>query len=120
MLKKYKSTEIQLSPVYFNSLTKIVINNKFDLEKAFQEILCSMNLVGLLNHLILNTLIFQLVDIYHGVLTLYYLLNEEIIEKELIKIKNNDQKCFVWCHIRHLNPLKIHPEKITRKNYKAR
>ena len=79
-----------------------------------------MNLVGLLNHLILNTLIFQLVDIYHGVLTLYYLLNEEIIKKGQIKIKNNDQKCFVWCHIRHLNPLKIHLEKITRKNYKAR
>ena len=71
LLKKYKSTEIQLSPVYFNSLTKIVINNEFDLEKAFQKILCSMNLVGLLNHLILNTLIFQLADIYYGVLTLY-------------------------------------------------
>ena len=79
-----------------------------------------MNLVGLLNHLILNTLIFQLVDIYHGFLTLCYLLNEEIIKKGLIKVKNNDQKCFVWCHIRHLTPWKIHPEKITRKNYKAR
>ena len=22
-------------------------------------------------------------------------------------------KCFLWCHIRHLNPLKIHPERIT-------
>ena len=29
--------------------------------------------------------------------------------KGLINIENNDNKCFLWCHIRHLNPLKIHP-----------
>ena len=34
--------------------------------------------------------------------------------KDLINIKNNDNKCCMWCHIRHLNPLKIHPEKITK------
>ena len=34
--------------------------------------------------------------------------------KGLVNIKNNDNKCFLWCHIRHLNPLKIHPEKITK------
>ena len=32
----------------------------------------------------------------------------------LINIKNNDNKCFLWCHIRHLNPLKKHPEGITK------
>ena len=32
--------------------------------------------------------------------------------KRLVNIKNNDSKCFLWCHIRHLNPLKIHPQKI--------
>ena len=25
--------------------------------------------------------------------------------KGLINIKNNESKCFLWCHIRHLNPL---------------
>ena len=34
--------------------------------------------------------------------------------KRLINIKNNDNKRFLWCHIRNLNPLKIHPEKIRR------
>ena len=34
--------------------------------------------------------------------------------KGLINIKNNDYKCFLWCHIRHLNPLKLHPERITK------
>ena len=35
-------------------------------------------------------------------------------KKGLINIKNNGNKCFLWCHIRHLNPLKIHPERITK------
>ena len=34
--------------------------------------------------------------------------------KGLINIKNKDNKCFFWCHIRHLNLLKIHPERITK------
>ena len=32
----------------------------------------------------------------------------------LINIKNSDNKCFFWSRIRHLNPLKIHPERITK------
>ena len=39
MLKKYKSTEVELAPVYFNSATKTVIKHKFSLDKSFQEIL---------------------------------------------------------------------------------
>ena len=34
--------------------------------------------------------------------------------KGLINIKNNDQKCFLWCHVRHINPVKDHPGRITR------
>ena len=26
----------------------------------------------------------------------------------LINIKNNDQKRFLWCHVRHINPVKDH------------
>ena len=25
---------------------------------------------------------------------------------------------FFWCHVRHLNPLKIHPERITQNDKK--
>ena len=38
--------------------------------------------------------------------------------KGLINIKNNNNKCFLWCRIRHLNPLKIHPERITKVDKK--
>ena len=34
--------------------------------------------------------------------------------KGLINIKSSDNKCFLCCHIRHLNPLKIYPERITK------
>ena len=36
-------------------------------------------------------------------------------KKELINIKNN-QKCFLWCNIRHINQVKIHPERIKQKD----
>ena len=32
----------------------------------------------------------------------------------MTKIKNNDGKYFLWCHIRHLNPLKTHPKRIKK------
>ena len=32
--------------------------------------------------------------------------------KGLIIIKNKDQKCFLWCHVKHINPSKEHPERI--------
>ena len=34
--------------------------------------------------------------------------------KRLINIKTSDNKCFLWRQIRHLNPLKTHPERITK------
>ena len=34
--------------------------------------------------------------------------------KGLINIKNKDQKCFLWCHVRHINPSKEHPERIRK------
>ena len=34
-------------------------------------------------------------------------------KKSLINIKNKDQKCFLLCHVRHINVVEIHPERIT-------
>ena len=36
--------------------------------------------------------------------------------KGLINTKNFDDKCFRWCHIRHLNPRKLNPQRITSKD----
>ena len=32
--------------------------------------------------------------------------------KGLINLQNKDNQCFRWCHMRHLNPQEIHPERI--------
>ena len=34
----------------------------------------------------------------------------------MINIKNKDDECFRWCHIRHLNPKKKDPQRIKKDN----
>ena len=36
--------------------------------------------------------------------------------KGLINMKNEDDECFRWCHIRHLNPQIKHPERIKKED----
>ena len=38
--------------------------------------------------------------------------------KGLINIKNKDQKCFLWCYVRHINPSKEHSERIKKTDKK--
>ena len=40
-------------------------------------------------------------------------------KKGLINIRNSDQKCFLWFHIRHINPVKVHPERPTKEDKKT-
>ena len=35
-------------------------------------------------------------------------------KKAIINMKNNDDKCFLWCVLRKLNPTKIHPERVDK------
>ena len=125
MLKIYKSNgEIKFSPVYFNSTTKTVINHKFSLENAFQEILYRID--NWINEG--SGWIVELIECQCIKFSTYRLLSGSFYiklpvelkspEKGLINIKNNDQKCFLWCHVRHINPVKIHPERITREDKK--
>ena len=39
-------------------------------------------------------------------------------KKGLINIKNKDDECFRWCHIRHLNPQEKNPQKIKKEDKK--
>ena len=44
LLKKYKPNgEIEFTPVYFNSLTKLLVNHRYKLNISFQEILYRIN-----------------------------------------------------------------------------
>ena len=39
-------------------------------------------------------------------------------KKGLINMKNKDEECFRWCHIRHLNPQTKYPERIKKEDKK--
>ena len=39
-------------------------------------------------------------------------------KKGLINIKNKNEKCFLWCQVRHINLFNKHPERIKKNNKK--
>ena len=112
--KKDRGTEIEFSPVFFNSTTNTVINHKFDLDKSFQEILCRIdNRINESSGWIVESVMSQNMNIstYRPLIVMccITLPLELSAEKGLINFKNNDQKWFLWCHVRHINPVKINP-----------
>ena len=110
----------QNATVYFNSTTKTAINLEYGLDKSFQEILCRID--NWINEG--SVWVTESVDAEYVNISIFSLLpGSTYIElprrlrnsmKGLINIKNNDNECLLWCHIRHLNPLKIHPERIIK------
>ena len=108
MLKKYKPDgEMGLRPVYSNSATKTVTNHKLKLENSFQEILYRIdNWINEGSGWIVKSIESQYINIFtYRPLSRgsYVKLPVELKspEKGLINIKNKDQKCFLWCLVRH-------------------
>ena len=50
----------------------------------------------------------------------YIALQKELrnLKKGLINIKNKDNECLRWCHIRHLNPQEKNPQRIKKEDKK--
>ena len=46
----------------------------------------------------------------------YIKMPEDLRNRSLINLKNNDNECFRWCHIRHLNPQKTNPQRIKQED----
>ena len=126
LLSKHKiDGDIEYAPVYSNSATKTVINcDKYGLDKSFQELLYRIdNWINEGSGLIIESIEPHYVNIspYSPLIGSTYIelpggLKNPI--KGLINMKNNDNKCFLWCHIRHLNLVKRHPERITKEDKK--
>ena len=101
-----------------------MINHKFSLENAFQNILCKIdNWINERSSWIVELIESQCMNIstYRPLSgSSYVKLPAELknSKKGLISIKNNDQKRFLWCHVRHINLVKIHPERTTREDKK--
>ena len=125
LCKHIENGDIAYAPIYFNSATKTVINSdKYMLDKSLQEILYRIdNCINEGSGWIIESIQAQYVNIsiYSPLIGSTYIELPDKLKnpmKSLINIKNNDNKCFLWCHIRHLNPLKIHPEGITKVDKK--
>ena len=103
-----------------NSNTKAVINFKCDLDKSFQEVSdITDNKINVGSGWITEIVEAEYVNISVYIPlpgSIYFELPRKLRNsmKGLINIKNNDNKCFLWCHVRHPNPLNIHPERITK------
>ena len=124
LLSKIKTDEnIEYSPVYFNLTTKTVINsNEFGLDQTFQEILYRIdNWINQRSGWIVESI----EGFYLNVSSYSPLIGSACIEipdelknsrKGLINIQNNDNKYFLWCHVRHLNLIDKNPQRITKKD----
>ena len=124
LLSKQKiNGDIEYAPVYFNSSSKTVINSdKYMLHKCFQEILCRIdNWIDEGSGWIIESIEIQYVSIsvYSPISGSTYIELPNKLKnpmKGLINIEDSDNKCFLWCHIRHLNLVKTHPERITKED----
>ena len=119
LLKKYKPNGgTEFAPVYFNSITKLIINDRFKLDQSFQESLYRIDtwinkgpgrIIASIESQYINTTTYKPL-IGSSYIDLPIELRSPRIG--LINVKNNDQKCFLWCHVRHINPTQDHPGRI--------
>ena len=114
--------ELKYSTVYFNSLTKTAINQRYQLNESFEGIL---NLLDIQINESSGWTIEQIVGLYIDIsnyeplsgssyIPLPKVLNNSM--KGLINLKNKDHKCFIWCHVRILNPQNKNTERINKQD----
>ena len=124
-LKKHiNNNEPQDSTVYFNLLIKTVINWRYHLNDSFEEIL---NLLDIWINESSAWTIDQIDGLYINISNYESLSGSSYIPlpkkignsmKGLINLKNKDHKCFMWCHVRLINPTNSHPERINKQDKK--
>ena len=114
----------ECASVYFNLFIKTVINHDFEylIDKCFKEILYRIDnwisegpgwVVHQINAEYLNISMYS--PLSHS--TYIELLDElNHPKKVLINIRNEDDKCFLWCHVRHLNLVDNHSARISKKD----
>ena len=97
---------------------KTVINHRFRLENSFQEILYMIDVwINKGSGCNIESIESQYINIstYKPLSGSFYMnfpVELKCLRKRLINTKNKVQKCFLWCHVRHIDHLKEHPERI--------
>ena len=99
-------------------MTKIIINHKFRLENPFQEILYMIDVwINKASGWNVESTESRYINIstYRPLSGSSYMnlpIKLKSPRKGLINIKNKDQKCFLLCHVTHINPSKEHAKRI--------
>ena len=122
--KRINDNEFDPKTLYFNSLIKTVINQRYHLNDSFEEIL---NLLDIWINEGSGWIIDKIEGLYINISNYEPLLGGSYIPlpkalnnsmKGLINLKNKDHKCFMWCHVRLINPTNSHPERINKQDKK--
>ena len=122
--KRINDNEHKYSTVYFNSLVKTVINRRYHLNDSFEEILNLLDIwinessawtIDQIDGLYINTSNYEPL-LGGSYIPLPKVLNNSM--KGLTNLKNKDHKCFMWCHVRLINPTNSHPERINKQDKK--
>ena len=126
-LKKGKlDGTVEYAAVYLNSFVKTVINYDFDdsIDKSISEILFRLdNWINEGSGWVIE----RVNDQYLNISQYAPLVGSSFIElprelrnykKGLINLCNKDNKCFMWCHVRHLNPVSDNASRIKRVDKK--
>ena len=123
--KKIVNSEIVYKTAYFNSKPQTIINNT-EIPEALQ--LSKEQILNIIAQWISegSGWTIESVDNHHLNIVQYqpmkgssYIkLPQELRHnnKGLINIKNEDNECFRWCHIRHLNPQETNPQRIKKSD----
>ena len=122
--KRTNDNEFDTRTLYFIPPVKTVINRIYHLNDSFEEILnlldiwlneCSGWIIDKIEGLYINTSNYEplLVGSY---IPLPKVLNNSM--KGSINLKNKDHKCFMWCHVKLINPQNRNAERINKQDIK--
>ena len=122
--KQINDNEFDPRTLYFNSLVKTVINQRYRFNDLFEEILNLLDIwinegsgwvINKIERLYIN------VANYEPLLGGTYILLPKVLNnsmKGLTNLKNKDHKCFMWCHVRLINPQNKNAERINKQDKK--
>ena len=123
--KKLAKDEIVYKTAYFNSKPQTIIN-KTEINKSLQS--SKDNILNMIAQWISDGSGWTVESVDNHYLNIvqyqplkgssYIKLPQELSHprKGLINMKNEDNECFRWCHIRHLNPQDKNPQRIKKSD----
>ena len=118
--------DAEYTSVYLNSITKTIINLDFEysIDKSFEEILYRIdNWINEGSGWVVESINSEYINIskYAPLFGSSFIKLPDKLKhpmKGLINIKNNDNKYFLWCHVRHLKLVDKNSSRMSKKDKK--